>query len=216
MPYGAMASKTAFWVEVPKAGSTTISNLLGAPLEKNRGLPESFPEGVRAFVFVREPLSRTMSGYSEMLRRLGRTVPWGNGNKVEQFERFVDYFVDVGNEKGYNLTRLCVWGHVVRQTFFMQLFPGEIDFVGRVENIDADLAEAGQRYGFHVPEAVPQKNHALKGHRSDDERSRLLRCAPGATAKLIKFLEPDYACLGYPMPELPAVPAHGSSRPEGC
>jgi hypothetical protein len=135
MPYGLLANTTrghargerVFYVEVPKAGSSTVKEILEKSFGATHALPaqrSNAPFGVdeRAFTVVREPLERLISGYGTLIARLTtvererarrpagdarrpageRSAPssqlrGGRGGAVARFERFVELLTTRGD-----------------------------------------------------------------------------------------------------------------------
>lgn len=145
--------ETYYFLEIPKTASSTIKSLMN-PLCKygdkktigsGSGCGElhlpgvSTPEDVKsikAFTFMRHPVVRFVSGYGTVVHREKEwkdpelrkllTLP-----EPERFIKFVDKYTKSGLEvleKGG-----VVFTHLLSQTFFLDLWPGPIDFVGRTE-----------------------------------------------------------------------------------
>ena len=87
-----------------------------------------------------------------------------------------------------------------------ELFPAEIEYVARLENLGPDLAAVRDIFGLPALADAPGRPplNADEGHVN---KTRLMHEAPRAIAKLLAYLRQDYACLGYPLPSAARAPS---------
>jgi hypothetical protein len=152
----------------------------------------------RAFVFtiVRNPYARTLSAYldkfrdeARLLDKFGVRVAGFDGGAVT-FRGFCRYLAEGGEAEN---------GHWARQTRFAAL-ADRLDFVGRVETLEADLGHILTRLGVTerrpTQRAGPPRTDACRqiSRHYDDETRRLVERVYAA----------DFAAFGYRPGELPA------------
>ena len=218
-PFGKVAvaadGRLVQYAEIPKTGSSSIKAVLvlkrfGAG-DRAGGFAAP-PRGAPAFAVVREPLERFLSGYGTVLHR-GRPQLEAAGlfvagdSAVANFRRYVNFVAAAGDDVGRYpstppLPEPCLWHHTLPQTWFLdRLWPRELDFVLRLERLDADFAAMRRRlplktlarhYGTRT---VPRKNP-----REGGLDLAALRADPASRRALRAYLARDYACLGYPQP----------------
>ena len=128
--------KPAFFLEIPKTGSTTLKRWLGRPFAENKRNKRF--EIHRSFTVVREPLQRFLSGYGTVRHRASRSGHWWPFNTTmsepEKFEAFVDLLRREGDGLVTNRPKEgCLWFHVMSQPWFLELLNRPIDRVLRLE-----------------------------------------------------------------------------------
>eukprot|EP00931_Biecheleriopsis_adriatica_P090595 TRINITY_DN6455_c0_g1_i2.p1 TRINITY_DN6455_c0_g1~~TRINITY_DN6455_c0_g1_i2.p1 ORF type:complete len:436 (-),score=52.10 TRINITY_DN6455_c0_g1_i2:21-1328(-) len=166
-------------------------------LQQRKRSNESTNPGV-LFTFVREPIGRLVSGYSEIEKR----GDWKNDKPLGSKNRAVDFIAEVTSGK-YND------GHVGRQVQFfaghLRKCPVAFDFVGRVESLDRDLEQLGQLLGC---EGLDKKFNSTQGrHSKSGYANNSLVVAgmeealrdPAILTTVCKFHFPDFVVLGYPL-----------------
>mmetsp|Transcript_24358 Transcript_24358/g.54927 ORF Transcript_24358/g.54927 Transcript_24358/m.54927 type:complete len:412 (+) Transcript_24358:193-1428(+) len=229
-PYGRFVRDSVLYLEIPKVSTTSMKNYL--PLCKAKGYGEGdflspfgahspiFSTRQRAFVIVREPLERFLSGYgtvrSRVLSRKDRRVlPY-----EMEVARFVDFVRVVADEGAFVMARQppknCKWCHILSQMWFIEMYPRRIDFVLRLEKLEADLALLKVHIpAISLPAGPPihrnvnsTTSHAPGGLRP----SELKRAAPDAIGVILEYLKQDYACLGYPNPDLRNFTGHATRK----
>ena len=167
-----------FWVEVPKAGSSTLRKMLSPisiSLARERALAHKHgPRWLqlpspRSFAVVREPLARLISAYYEIV---GRLEPYRNHARAHllprfvfattdsvRFSSFVDFLLSHGdgplleargptetivNAAGYPVWP-CDWMHAMTQVWHLTLYPGPIECIAHLENLDESIEVLKQR-----------------------------------------------------------------------
>lgn len=156
--------QTYYFVEIPKTASSTVKSLMnplckegdkktigpGSGCGKFKQASLSTPEDVKnikAFTFLRHPVMRFVSGYGTVVHR---QKEWKDPAlralldlpEPERFNKFVQRYIRDGLEvleKGG-----VVFTHLLSQTFFLDLWPGPLEFVGRVELFKESVAKLGQ------------------------------------------------------------------------
>lgn len=218
LPYGHFLNRSddetsaAFWVEVPKTGSTTVRSRFPALKPISDDTSALADGSVKSFVVVREPLQRMLSGYGTLQARLQLELPRAHWpeflheeDEPTRFTRFVDLLVSTPDiELAHSACNVqCIWQHVMTQMWFISLFPAEITFLARTEHLDEDLPAAANAIGARYEDA-PSKNANEGGLNV----TQIALQAPSALARLLTHLAQDYECLGYPVPS----PEHLSTQ----
>lgn len=216
-----------YWLEIPSSGSSTMESMLyryfeeGAPSFGN--FTEKAVEGLRAFSFLRHPVSRFIGAYGRIVQYISK-VPSTNPDCLTpelrelmaleepmRFGRFVDLFI----ARGPAIAELypcpenpCLFSGLLSQTWFLNLWPGPLDYLGHVESIEEDVKELGDLLGVEL--RVPMKKRRKMVMRpSRDLRpsgdmslnvDRLLLDS-GRMRKLHDYFRHDMLQLGYsPLP----------------
>ena len=213
MPYGRLAQGDNFYLEVPKTGSTTMKARFKDGASATDDLPPGFPRSVtKSFVFVREPLTRMLSGYgtlvkrlkSRLLRRLWPAFMFET-NEALRFKGFVDMLTSHTDEalasKDNNVD--CVWQHVMSQMWFFNLYPAEITFVAKMEQLEVELAAISSH--LNVSFGSKGNSNFNEGDLDGVDVQHLSRTVPHAVEKLLAHLSQDYECLQYPVPSIRAL-----------
>lgn len=176
-PPGQMRSLARFdelrclFIHIPKAAGTSVAPTLFGGITGHDSLrmlwllysPEEFRSYFK-FTFVRNPWSRLVSAYHYLLlpERSASTQKWVQQNigHYSSFDQFVrDWIPDNALTSGIL--------HFQTQSSLITL-AGEVrvDFLGRVENLDADFATIANRLGCDV-----QLPHLNRGRSELDYRS---------------------------------------------
>lgn len=179
--------KFAF-IHIQKTGGVSIDKLLRAAVPditfhrpRHMGARRAREEiedwdGYYSFAFVRNPWDRLVSWYSMMdgMRKLGPKAPWwartGDSpllryvrEEAPTFEAFIKRCTREFKVRGevYSFTR--------NQLDYLVDKDGEllVDFVGKVERFDGDLATVLGEIGLDVPASpIPHTNRSRHGHYS--------------------------------------------------
>jgi len=150
---------------IPKCASSTLRKMLGqgdgrAYTTRWDNLSEE-QRGYYKFAFMRDPISRAFSAYGEILRRNGSGDPqWANrrfnvagmqnASTKTRFLAFLDEVVET------------MWDHHINlQVSFQKTKDGApfpLDFIGRVDHLDADFAAGVRPYlsnAKDIPSTAP-------------------------------------------------------------
>jgi hypothetical protein len=219
----------AIFVMTPKCGSSTVRHLLGDEefvLNSTRARAVYWHQLTEEqktyykFAFMRDPLSRAISAYGEIL---GRSI-WNNGtfNDDRQWDtrrfnipsmktasiktRFMAFLDEVAAQ--WNPTWNChvewdpTWNcHVDLQVAFHSKdqagSPYPLEFIGRVEHFDEDFANGVRPYLSNVadiPEHLPRcRPGELKNLiNATDEDLKMLAADPDVLAKTHQIYKRDY------------------------
>jgi len=210
MPYGRFGQGDTFYMEIPKTGSTTLKARFTTKGTASDALPPGFPAQVqKSFAIVREPLDRMLSGYGTLVKRLQsrlvkrRWPPFlSEVDEAKRFEGFVDYLTSHTDEElaSKNHNTDCVWQHVMTQMWFFDLYPNQVEFIGRLEELETELEFIRLRLNVTFGEKGNGNRH--EGDLDDVDVQHLSRTVPHAVEKLLAHLRQDYECLQYPMPSV--------------
>ena len=127
------------YYDVPKCASTTIRNVL---FQNDNALSLADPRNERSsyfsFTFVRNPWSRMVSNWKMFTTQSARIrqLKSMTDEDLSRFDDFVDFAIRVPNH------------HWQPQVLFL---PEPVDFVGRVENFEADFCRVLERHGLENP-----------------------------------------------------------------
>lgn len=153
--------------------------------------------GVLRFTFVREPSKRVVSGFlyyfadrkAPLLRRhepLIRAFGYDPEGPVERnFDAFLDY-VEAGMVEDVARTDI----HFRPQVHNLRPDLVDYGFVGRVENLAADLARLEERLG------IPSERRLAEVPRTNEARSAFAP-TPAQAARLRDLYAADYEAFGY-------------------
>ena len=174
------------FIHIPKTGGSTIR--LGIWKERYEGpvfgkMPDEWKDKFK-FAFVRHPISRLVSAWSDFTQHRGQT------HTIEEFldvvmDESVNYIPPTQNmaEK--------IRHHTIAQTHpFNTLF--EADFIGRHENYIEDLKFILDKMHV-VPEHIPNWRETKKVDWKDVVKGKTLMRA-------VEFFEEDFEKLGYAKP----------------
>jgi len=140
------------FIHVPKtAGTSVVKALFGVDsrhvpcVEYEKANPRKFTQYFK-FAFVRNPWSRLYSAYTFLKRGGINEVDqaWAASNLagIDSFEQFVLEWLDA--------EAMTSWVHFMPQHHFITDSSGKVamDFIGRMENINADFGYICQRLGI--------------------------------------------------------------------
>ncbi len=187
-----------FYARIPKAGNSTVAATLvdhmypgalqadAAAAKASLSRAPTLAQYNRAFRFtvVRDPTDRVISAYLDKIAR-HRTTDADAAAHVG----FLDFLRDL---KARNYISN---GHFLPQTAIM---PGSLDnmnFIGRVENLDADLEHICSRIFRTYRARVDRKDHATDAR---DQRASFL--TQQTTACIRDLYAADFDLLGYAPP----------------
>ena len=210
-PYGRFADAAGggppiFFLEIPKAGSTTVKAWLRQESATNKRNARF--DVRKSFTVVREPLARFLSGYGTVRHRGAHHWPFNTTlPESDKFERFVDLLSAEGDGLALHRPKeRCLWYHAFSQLFFFEFLPGKkVDDVLHLETLETDLARmlaatplaADNRT---LAPALPPRMNAREGN---FDTSTLRASSPDGIRKALRYLQQDYACLGYAEPRAP-------------
>ena len=181
-----------------------------------------FPNTLLSFTVVREPLKRFISGYGTIRHRVllgGEKASHLNSSKVRslwysptraaeigRFEKFVSVVVDEGaiTQARNAVKNNCVWNHALSQMWFIEMYPQPINFVLHVETLEADLNRLRRYLPVVLPPGPPTHENAAEGSALPGylKPEDYIKGAPSAIFRVVKYLNQDYVCLQYPLPEI--------------
>ena len=233
-PYGRFVQSThdnqgILYVEIPKTSSSTMKAWLSLCRHPVLGggnfgggwaqKAPIFPPAQKAFVVVREPLKRFLSGYGTVRSRVLAFHQKSIIGHEKELQRFRTFVKTLTSEGGLVMARQghdsCVWCHTLSQMWFIELYPHRIDFVVHLETLEADLKALKHAVPTISLPAVPPIHKNTKeadhvpGALTSDE---LIMGAPETIKDILVYLAHDYACLQYP-PPAEEVQASNASRP---
>jgi hypothetical protein len=203
-PYGRFIQAPGhnfFYVEIPKTGSSSVKSMLNRYLT-DHAIPfnETDIGSIKAFAFIRHPITRFLSGYGTVMKRLkmGTTcidpvlkfvldMP-----EPQRFNEFVDLFVKQGEKviPLYHCSGLpCVMQHVMSQTWFLNFWPGPTDLY-RVEGLVDEVKRLAELTQLDL--SLPQKN-SNEGHIDQ----KLFMEQNASMQKLHSYFKEDLIRFGY-------------------
>jgi len=206
-----------FWVEIPKTGSTAVRGMIEdfvVPDSQDRArgyVSENDVAGINAFMFVRHPVTRFLSGYGTVIHRTcfahGVTKEWDAICNMVEPERF-STFVRIFAERGSGIDGLLEGSgiqhrmrHIFSMTWFRNLWPGQISFLGQSDHYLDALADFSNRTG--VTFAAVRKN-TDEGGKVHINRTMLLQ-QQVAMQTLHEIFHDDMISFGYTALDLRAL-----------
>jgi hypothetical protein len=201
------------FVHVPKTGGATIdvmfkrevtdARLVGdlarhSPynriLQAEPGLADYW-----SFGFVRNPWARMVSWWS-MVRKVFEKADAGNVRTLRKLRDYPEVWLPSGEYRddfaGFVLEGTLKMPKVARPQLRTLTTPRgrQVDFIGRTEHFDRDLAIVRQRLGLPPFEPVPRRNATSHGHYSEyyDDRTR---------ARVAEVFADDIEAFGYTFDE---------------
>ncbi|WP_281268985.1 sulfotransferase family protein [Sphingomonas gilva] len=170
------------FIHVPKTAGSSMTAALGGGRQRNIPLVRYAAYDRKRcadyfkFCFVRNPWDRLLSAYSYLRSRIGlggSDASWVEANMADlrTFEQFV---TAIGRDDA-QARQLMSYMHFMPQHRWLTLEPhGEpyIDFVGRFERLDQDLAAVADRLGLSI-QLEHRRKSAHRPYREEyDERMR--------------------------------------------
>ena len=221
------------WLHIPKCASTWMRTHLHVDEDRHRivdtEVARDISRGARmnigggmlryetseTFAIVRDPTARVLSAYSTIVERGGNSECWREAlpflNEADEEMRFLGFLRalrDVGTRAlgacphvGYG----CLWHHALSQSLFVfravGLPPLRRRNIVRLERLSTELPRV-----LDTPEIarLPLSVYAQPENTNANAGSRLLRI-PGVLAFIAEYYRQDYACFGYPPPDLGGV-----------
>jgi len=146
--------KKAIFIHVPKAAGTSISlTLFGEEVghyssEMYKSVdPHKFHQYFK-FSFVRDPVSRFVSSYN-YLKNGGNTQAdkYFSRTYMCKYPDMISLLKKLSQEKErFGIFKIINWGHFIPQVNFLCDSTGiQVDYVGKVENIDIDFSFVSQK-----------------------------------------------------------------------
>mmetsp|Transcript_8557 Transcript_8557/g.12088 ORF Transcript_8557/g.12088 Transcript_8557/m.12088 type:complete len:375 (-) Transcript_8557:392-1516(-) len=190
-------------------------------------MTEKTQENVTAFAILRHPIERFISGYGTIMQRLqwyvrmcekhrdilwpldsGRLAQIFRMEEPRRFRMFVDFFLDEGDNMIENFPFYyfdCgILPHVMSQTWFMNLYPGRIQYVGKIENATQDISWLIHKVvGVEINAATLVVNKNEGGHMQKfrrlgkDWKTYLLTHERKSIELLNDFFSPELKAFGY-------------------
>jgi len=190
-----------FYIEIPKTGSSSVKIMIDR-YGADHAIPlnEADIGSTKAFAFIRHPITRFLSGYGTVIRRLKSIDPVLksvlNMPEPQRFNEFVDLFVKQGEKMVplYCSPRTgCILQHVMSQTWFLNFWPGPIDLY-RVEGFVDEVTRLAEftQLDLSLPHANSNEGHTHKN---------LLMEQIASMQKLHSYFKADMTRFGYqPLP----------------
>ena len=182
------------FIHIPKAAGTSLTRtLFAAPSrhlhynEYQRTNPRKFQQYFK-FTFVRNPFDRLYSAYTFLqkggLNALDRAWAEQQLASFPDFESFVHGWVTPDN--------ISSWVHFKPQHFWTcnASFNLQVDFVGRFERMDADVARVQERLGLPVA-PLPKINVTSRPRSAEDPYTAEMR------AIVAQVYRADFELFGY-------------------
>ena len=170
------------FIHIPKAAGTSLTRtLFDSPsrhlhyTEYQRTNPRKFQQYFK-FTFVRNPYDRLFSAYTFLkkggLNELDRCWAEQNLTSFPDFESFVHGWVTPEN--------IWSWVHFKPQHWWVcdASFNVKVDFVGRFERMDADVAVVQARLGMLVAR-LPKINVTIRPRTKEDPYTAEMRAIVG-------------------------------------
>ena len=165
------------------------------------------------FTFVRHPLDRVLSAYRDKVKhfhwRMNKGPPPGRGRRenfrsarqryrrmtrtlgladsdLVSLDGFLHYLEILFKSKYADHQDQGIDRHFALQSINIGIKELQFDFIGRVESIDADVAQLSDQLGFQLtpPERLNKSNNTT---RANPDQVRMIEC----------LFEEDYRLLGY-------------------
>jgi len=161
------------FIHIPKNAGTSIYSTFGMDVPPNTHCPvagflAADAEAYRAaysFGFVRNPWDRMVSAFHYLKEKpiSDDDKRWATAN-LSDFETFQAFMAGLQNRNFRN--RVLIWRHFKPQWHFLADWSGKdaVSFIGRYENLEADIAEIGEAIG--VEPALTRENVTQKAHYS--------------------------------------------------
>lgn len=180
------------FIHIPKAaGTSVVKALFGEDsrhvpcVEYEKANPKKFAQYFK-FAFARNPWSRLYSAYG-FLNRGGMNEDdraWAAANLagIDSFEQFVLEWLDAES--------MASWVHFMPQHHFITDSRGEVamDFIGRMENLDADFGRICRRLGIAA---------TLPGLNRSTQQPYTLAYTDAMRDKVGELYQRDVALFGY-------------------
>lgn len=188
-------SHRAVFVHVQKTGGVTVQAMMeqawpDARRHAPRARHRTYAEILRrepaladyfSFAFVRNPWSRMVSWW-EMILDIHHRAGEGHEDALRHL-RTNDFIDRTGRDYGsfdeFVLRGPRTWERLSRPQVDYLRAPGRsVDFVGRTEQLDSDIAEVCRRLGMAAPPEVPRRNETQKSRHwrdyyTDETRQRV-------------------------------------------
>lgn len=179
-------SRRVLFIHVPKTGGSTIDGMFDTEVDDTRRVEKCSRHATYArmlkvepaladywaFGFVRNPWARMVSWWS-MVAAVWEKYDAGDPKAVAKIQNFPKAWLPEG-EFRHDFDRFVLEGtekiaKVGRpQSVTLSRKDGSMpEFVGRLENFDADFNVVRERLGLAPLEAAPQRNVSSHGHYSD-------------------------------------------------
>jgi len=207
-PYGRFIEgprHTFFYIEIPKTGSSSVKIMIDR-YGADHAIPRNEADigSTKAFAFIRHPITRFLSGYGTIMRRLKVTLNMGSTSidpvlksvlympEPQRFNEFVDLFVKQGEKVVllYRSPGYCIMQHVMSQTWFLNFWPGPVDLY-RVEGFVDEVKRLAEFTQLDL--SLP---HANSNEGNPDKMLFMEQIA--SMQKLHSYFKADMTRFGYP------------------
>lgn len=206
------------YVRIPKAANSTVARTLALyAYPEARAAIEADPRGSEAkklfqslspqqcltrhclrqrfftFSFFRHPYSRVLSAYLDKVRSdySRQKKGWERKNAAWSLEPTASFDEFVNSLERGNLYANVHWAP---QTTICPLPVRQLDFVGRVENLEADLAEVAARlFGVEENEPSGQREH----NRQNAAEKIEAYYSPELMERVYRLYQDDFEQIGY-------------------
>lgn len=193
-PYTAASNNLrCIFIHIPKSAGTSIRQMIGEPTRGRLHVPwwvyrdadpRKFKEYYK-FAFVRDPLDRLISGYNYL-------CDGGNQRDDAEIAHFISEFTDFEDFVNNGLRGSMLITHQIfrPQSFYVCDWFGrlQVDFVGKLENMENDLKIVGSALGFSSDLVH------INASQSTAEKSNL---SDAIREKVYDIYKSDYEAFGY-------------------
>jgi len=172
--------KTLQYIEIPKTGSSSVNALMRklckAPCQFKKGykhITEETAKTYTTFTLMRHPVERFISGYGTIafrganhraegildLPENSRVRKMWEMDEPDRFHEFVNLFLETYDtlpNKYAPKGVLCgFFAHVLSQSFFWNVYPGDIHYTASTRNASAALNEMWEKaFGVQIHETI--------------------------------------------------------------
>lgn len=190
-----MFKHNCIFIHIPKTAGTAVASCIMDDVSRDHFPQYVYQQANREFfkkafkfAFVRNPWDRAVSMYSYLKTKgvKGEVDKYFNNlfnNEIDSFEKFISYLEEFGID---NFTLFQP------QSFYLLDYKNEIavDFVGRVESIDADFSYIKRQLSLNAN--LEQKNKSMRNNYTEYYTPELINRLADLYWKDIKYFNYDF------------------------